>query len=147
MTSTFQFYLPIHLEKHCSRTWYGVYLFQLIRHSRTCASYLAILDRWLLPTSKPFTQTLNNGPIDRWSLHNVGLSDDPAPVWAIIIYFRPYFSTFRTLTICRYGTVLTTILPILFLYLNTVIVTAGAFEPQWEREVWRFKIWFNPPFL
>jgi hypothetical protein len=33
------------------------------------------------------------------------------------------------------------------LYLNTVIVTAGAFEPYWEREVWRSKIWFNPPFL
>jgi hypothetical protein len=28
-----------------------------------------------------------------------------------------------------YGTALTTILPILFLYLNTVIVTAGNFEP------------------
>jgi hypothetical protein len=27
------------------------------------------------------------------------------------------------------GTALTTILPILFLYLNTVIVTAGNFEP------------------
>ena len=39
------------------------------------------------------------------------------------------------------------ILPILFLYLNTVTVTTGTFEPQWEREVWRLKIWFNPPFL
>ena len=29
----------------------------------------------------------------------------------------------------EYGTALTTILPILFLYLHTVIVTAGAFEP------------------
>ena len=29
----------------------------------------------------------------------------------------------------EYGTALTTVLPILFLYLNTVIVTAGAFEP------------------
>jgi hypothetical protein len=28
-----------------------------------------------------------------------------------------------------YGTALTTILPILFLYLNTVTVTAGTFEP------------------
>ena len=28
-----------------------------------------------------------------------------------------------------YGTALTTVLPILFLYLNTVIVTAGIFEP------------------
>ena len=29
----------------------------------------------------------------------------------------------------EYGTVLRTILPISFLYLNTVIVTAGDFEP------------------
>jgi hypothetical protein len=35
---------------------------------------------------------------------------------------------FMTFTFTEYGTVLTTILPILFLYLNTVIVTAGAFE-------------------
>ena len=31
--------------------------------------------------------------------------------------------------------------------INTVIVTAGTFEPYWKREVWRRKIWFNPPFL
>ena len=36
---------------------------------------------------------------------------------------------FLTCTFTEYGTVLTTILPILFLYLNTVIVTTGAFEP------------------
>ena len=36
---------------------------------------------------------------------------------------------FLTFTFTEYGTALTTILPILFLYLNTVIVTAGAFEP------------------
>ena len=35
---------------------------------------------------------------------------------------------FLTFTFTEYGTALTTILPILFLYLNTVIVTAGAFE-------------------
>jgi hypothetical protein len=29
----------------------------------------------------------------------------------------------------EYGTALTTILPILFLYLNTVTVTAGTFKP------------------
>ena len=33
---------------------------------------------------------------------------------------------FLTFTFTEYGTVL---LPILFLYLNTVIVTAGVFEP------------------
>ena len=31
--------------------------------------------------------------------------------------------------VTEYGTALTTILPILFLYLKTVIVTAGIFEP------------------
>ena len=31
--------------------------------------------------------------------------------------------------VTEYGTALTTILHILFLYLNTVIVTAGTFEP------------------
>ena len=36
---------------------------------------------------------------------------------------------FLTFTFTEYGTVLTTILPILFLYLSTVVVTAGAFEP------------------
>jgi hypothetical protein len=36
---------------------------------------------------------------------------------------------FLTFTFTEYRTVLTTILPILFLYLNTVIVTAGDFEP------------------
>jgi hypothetical protein len=36
---------------------------------------------------------------------------------------------FLTFTFTKYGTVLATILPILFLYLNTVIVTAGAIEP------------------
>ena len=31
--------------------------------------------------------------------------------------------------VTEYGTALTTILPILFLYLNTVIVADGTFEP------------------
>jgi hypothetical protein len=31
--------------------------------------------------------------------------------------------------VTEYGTALTTILPILFLYLNPVTVTAGTFEP------------------
>ena len=36
---------------------------------------------------------------------------------------------FWIFTFTEYGTVLTTILPILFLYLNTVTVTSGTFEP------------------
>jgi hypothetical protein len=38
----------------------------------------------------------------------------------------------------EYGTALTTILPILSLYLNTVIVTAGTFEPLNLNESGRF---------
>ena len=34
-----------------------------------------------------------------------------------------------TRTVTEYGTALTTILPILFLYLNAVVVIAEAFEP------------------
>jgi hypothetical protein len=41
-------------------------------------------------------------------------------VWRKIIF---------DLYVTEYGTALTTILPILFLYLNTVTVTAGTFEP------------------
>ena len=41
-------------------------------------------------------------------------------LWRKIV-FDIYFTEF--------GTALTTILPILFLYLNTVVVTAGTFEP------------------
>jgi hypothetical protein len=41
------------------------------------------------------------------------------------IFFINIFDIYVT----EYGTALTTILPILFLYLNTVIVTAGTFEP------------------
>jgi hypothetical protein len=35
----------------------------------------------------------------------------------------------KSLEQCEYGTALTTVLPILFLYLNIVIVTVGTFEP------------------
>jgi hypothetical protein len=35
--------------------------------------------------------------------------------------------------VTEYGTALTTILPILFLYLNTVTVTAGTFEPHSQK--------------
>ena len=42
---------------------------------------------------------------------------------------------FFDIYVTEYGTALTTILPILFLYSNTVIVTAGTFE---RNESWRF---------
>ena len=43
--------------------------------------------------------------------------------------FLPDFNDIFDIYVTEYGTALTTILPILFLYLNTVTVTAGTFEP------------------
>ena len=52
-------------------------------------------------------------------------------IFLLTVYARVIFllKVFLTFTFTEYGPVLTTILPILFLYLNTVIVTAGDFEP------------------
>ena len=46
-------------------------------------------------------------------------------IYTHMVQDHKYFYIYVT----EYGTALTTILPILFLYLNTVIVTAGTFEP------------------
>jgi hypothetical protein len=46
-------------------------------------------------------------------------------VFFINVWRKNIFDIYVT----EYGTALITILPILFLYLNTVIVTAGTFEP------------------
>jgi hypothetical protein len=49
-------------------------------------------------------------------------------VGSIYMYGRFCKNIFH-IYVTEYGTALTTILPILFLYLNTVTVTAGTFEP------------------
>ena len=46
-------------------------------------------------------------------------------IFVINVWRKNIFDIYVT----EYDTALTTILPILFLYLNTVIVTAGDFEP------------------
>jgi hypothetical protein len=46
-----------------------------------------------------------------------------------IFFINVWRKKFFDIYVTEYGTALTTILPILFLYLNTVIVTAGTFEP------------------
>jgi hypothetical protein len=45
-------------------------------------------------------------------------------IFFINVWRKSVFDIYFT----EYGTALTTILPILFLYLNNVIVTAGTFE-------------------
>ena len=46
-------------------------------------------------------------------------------IFFINVWRKSVFDIYFT----EFGTALTTILPILFLYLNTVTVTAGTFEP------------------
>ena len=46
-------------------------------------------------------------------------------VFFVNVWRKHIFNIYVT----EYGTALTTVLPILFLYLNTIIVTAGTFEP------------------
>ena len=46
-----------------------------------------------------------------------------------IIFVNVWRRTIFDIYVTEYGTTLTTILPILFLYLNIVTVTAGTFEP------------------
>ena len=63
----------------------------------------------------------NNVNKTRVLLQTTGGKDEPN----IVCMRKNIFDIYVT----EYGTALTTILPILFLYLNTVIVTAGTFEP------------------
>ena len=46
-----------------------------------------------------------------------------------ILFINVWRKNSLDIYVTEYGTALTTILPILFLYLKTVIVTAGTFEP------------------
>ena len=46
-----------------------------------------------------------------------------------ILFVNVWRKNIFDIYVTEYGTALTTILPILFLYLNTVTVTAGTFEP------------------
>jgi hypothetical protein len=64
-------------------------------------------------------------------IENVTDKQAKSCIWLRSIFFLSMcdVKVFLTFTFTEYGTVLKTILPILFLYLNTVIVTAGDFEP------------------
>jgi hypothetical protein len=46
-----------------------------------------------------------------------------------IVFVNVWRKNIFYIYVTEYGTALTTILPILFLYLNTVTETAGTFEP------------------
>jgi hypothetical protein len=48
---------------------------------------------------------------------------------SIIFFVNVWRKSIFDIYVTEYGTALTTILPIWFLYLNTVTVTTGTFEP------------------
>ena len=53
------------------------------------------------------------------------MSTNVKDIFFVNVWRKNIFDIYVT----EYGTALTIILPILFLYLNTIIVTAGTFEP------------------
>ena len=58
-------------------------------------------------------------------MYKVKKSKNVKDIYFVNVWHKHIFDIYVT----EYGTALTTIWPILFLYLNTVIVTAGTFEP------------------
>jgi hypothetical protein len=82
--------------------------------------------------------TINNAPYHWYSgqlLNWCKGSLKAIKPWKVKIWFKDisFLNVWRKnifdIYVTEYGTALTTILPILFLYLNTVTVTAGTFEP------------------
>ena len=62
---------------------------------------------------------------NEWMYKDKEVKKNVKDIFFINVWRKNVFDIYVT----EYGTALTTILPILFLYLNTVIVTAGTFEP------------------
>ena len=61
--------------------------------------------------------------------HIVNMYKDKESNMSRIFFVNVWRKNIFDIYVTEYGTALTTILPILFLYLNTVTVTAGTFEP------------------
>ena len=77
------------------------------------------------------TLTLDNmAPRQIWQLHHLVKMYKDKEVKNVKNFFvNVWRKSIFDIYVTEYGTALTTILPILFLYLNTVTVTAGTFEP------------------
>ena len=64
-----------------------------------------------------------------WSALHVTTRNNNVEVAELLLLQGANVNARTIIYVTEYGTALTTILPILFLYLNTVTVTAGTFEP------------------
>ena len=60
--------------------------------------------------------------------HIVKMYKDKELKMPIIVFVNVWHKNIFDIYVTEYGTALTNILPILFLYLNTVTVTTGTFE-------------------
>ena len=127
---------------------YGVYISQLIRYSRACDSYQDFLDRGLLLTRKLLSQGFllvmlksslrtfygrHHDLVDRYGIWYICVTNGHGYVPLVVNTSRS-FPHSRLIT--GFVTRLTRLVPLveqelltLFLYINTVIVTAGTFEP------------------
>jgi hypothetical protein len=120
---------------------YGVYISQLIRYARASSNYSDFLKRHLHLRNRLLDQGYKKIRLIRSlkkfifryqylvEIYSVSaekiISDANVNNFFVNVWRKSIFDIYVT----EYDTALTTILPILFLYLNTVTVTAGTFEP------------------
>ena len=102
---------------------YGVYISQLIRYAWASSNYSDFLKHHLHLRNRLLDQGYKKIRLIRSLKKFILRYQYLVEIYSVSAEF--VFDIYVT----EYGTALTTILPILFLYLNTVTVTAGTFEP------------------
>ena len=112
---------------------YGVYISQLIRYARASSNYSDFLKLHLHLRNRLLDQGYKKIRLIRSLKKFIFRYQDLVEIYSVsaetIISDAFSHKNIFDIYVTEYGTALTTILPILFLYLNTVIVTAGTFEP------------------
>ena len=143
---------------------YGVYISQLIRYSRACSSYQDFLDRGLLLARKLLNQRFllvklksslrkfysrHHDLVDRYG---ISVTNDHGYVPLVIStsrsFPRSWLITGFVTRLTRRVSLVEQELATLSEHTSSPPVCSGVrVTRSLEREVWRLKIWFNPPFL
>ena len=133
---------------------YGVYISQLIRYARASSNYSDFLKRHLHLRNRLLDQGYKKIRLIRslkkfifryqylskyipslqkkilaMHFHIVKMYKDKEVTNVKNFFVNVWRKNIFDIYVTEYGTALTTIIPILFLYLNTVTVTAGTFQP------------------
>ena len=120
---------------------------------------------WLIYFNPQYFFKKEKSSLDKWSIHIMYVINKKKPwQYSIISYskcllhivwdkyrYTYFYMVLADASNTRIFTYLYVIwlagIPCSYILYLVDFNTAATFEPQWKREVWRFKIWFNPPFL